>query len=394
LVRTQAFDTLGVHSFDALDAPMLIDSDAAQAAVLRSDVPASMLGGTAHAGVSGLAVLGGGRSRPVSMKRPLVRPADFEGLTWRDVPSTGRDAAVRAVAGRLDRVLHPWFMLPIGLKSGSIGVLESSLDALFFDLVPQTPTAYVTDGVRLWPNMSALIANPHRLARLSATQRAWLRQAAMEAQAYSVANAKSDRAAVADLCATGVRFVEAPAGTAAALRRAFSSAYSKLDRDAETRRYIERIQQLRSALPPEQPLRVPPACSVHHPAPVGAGPAVASSVPDGVYRTRLSAGDLRRAHITGLDVARYAGTETLTIARGRWRLDQEGSFGRSRASGTYSGTPLRTVWTVLKENGAPARPLDQSRYSLSYGNGVLRVIARPSDLESALYSSHPWERIG
>ena len=43
VVGTRVFDTLGVSSFQALDAPMLIDSYAVEAAVIEGDIPARML---------------------------------------------------------------------------------------------------------------------------------------------------------------------------------------------------------------------------------------------------------------------------------------------------------------------------------------------------------------
>ncbi|HEX6714944.1 MAG TPA: hypothetical protein VF066_16255 [Thermoleophilaceae bacterium] len=393
-VGTHVFSTVGVQSFDALDAPMLVDSYTLQSAVLRSEIPQQMLAPAKAVGVTGLGVLGGRLSRPVAVKRPLIRAEQFRGLRWRVLRSVPRDAAVRALGGRPNHVVSPGFMLPIWLLTGHVGAVETNLDSLFFQLVPQTPTAYVTENVRLWPDASALIANPRWLARLSARQRTWVREAARDAQSYSAAAIDSDAGTVPDLCATGVRFAEAQPAVVVALRRAFTPAYADLRRDRVTRGYIARIRALKATLPADPPLRVPAACAADHPTPAGKGPAVRSTIPDGVYRTRLTARDLHAASVSGPDIQRFTGTETLRLGGGRWTLDLQGSFGHSRQAGTYSGSAARTVWRQLELDGKPARRPFESRVSLRYANGRLVFGGLGNDLFRALYSAHPWERIG
>ena len=63
-------------------------------------------------------------------------------------------------------------------------------------------------------------------------------------------------------------------------------------------------------------------------------------------------------------------------------------------SATHTGTPPRTLWTLMKQNGDPARTPLARRFSLSFANGMLQIAAGPSDLEDAWYSSHAWKRIG
>jgi hypothetical protein len=56
-VGTRAWDTVGVTSFDALHAPLLIDTYALQQKVLESTVPSEMLSGLGPLGIVGLGVL-------------------------------------------------------------------------------------------------------------------------------------------------------------------------------------------------------------------------------------------------------------------------------------------------------------------------------------------------
>ena len=71
-VGVRAFAELGVHDFDILVAPMLIDSLDAQRAVLGSDLPARMLASMDDLGVAGLALMGGPLRRPIAADAPLM----------------------------------------------------------------------------------------------------------------------------------------------------------------------------------------------------------------------------------------------------------------------------------------------------------------------------------
>src|SRR5215210_965460 len=81
VVGTQVFDTLGVTSFQALNAPMLVDSYALQAAVLESGLTDVMMQPLSDIGVTGVATLAGALRRPVSVEKALVAPDDWQGIT-------------------------------------------------------------------------------------------------------------------------------------------------------------------------------------------------------------------------------------------------------------------------------------------------------------------------
>jgi hypothetical protein len=184
----------------------------------------------------------------------------------------------------------------------------------------------------------------------------------------------------------------------AALRRSFEPAYARLARDAAAAAYVDRIRRLTAGMPAAAPLGLPGACTASHPAPVGGGPPVRSTIPNGVYRMRLEPRDLRRADLTGLDLKRYEGVQTLRLKNGRWTLERESPLGRSVMSGIYSGSAARTVWTETTLDGKPATAHGPAggRFSVSYSGGKLRInpVELPDDLEAVWYGSHPWERIG
>ena len=97
---TSVFDTLGVPSFQALSAPMLIDSYPLENAVIRSSLPAKMMAGLAKLDVTGLAVLGDEMRRPVGVRQPILSLADWRGITFGTYQSKTEDAAVRALGAK------------------------------------------------------------------------------------------------------------------------------------------------------------------------------------------------------------------------------------------------------------------------------------------------------
>ena len=74
---------LGVKSFQALTAPMLIDSYALENAVIESGVTEEMMEGLDELGVAGLGVLADG-SAPAdrASTRPILGPADWRGISF------------------------------------------------------------------------------------------------------------------------------------------------------------------------------------------------------------------------------------------------------------------------------------------------------------------------
>jgi len=93
---TSVFDTMGVTSFQALTAPMLIDSYPLENAVIRSGLPSRMMAGLGKLNLTGLAVLADGLRRPIGVRHPILSPANWRGITFGTVRSRGQEAAIRA----------------------------------------------------------------------------------------------------------------------------------------------------------------------------------------------------------------------------------------------------------------------------------------------------------
>jgi TRAP-type C4-dicarboxylate transport system substrate-binding protein len=79
ITASRAFDIVGVDSFQALQAPFLIDSYALERKVLESSIPATMLAGLRPYGLAGLGILPGPLRRPLGFGRPLLAASDYKG---------------------------------------------------------------------------------------------------------------------------------------------------------------------------------------------------------------------------------------------------------------------------------------------------------------------------
>lgn len=272
-VGTGVFDTLGVTSFQALTAPLLVDSYALQKAVIDSEVPNLMLRDLDRLGVTGLAVLADGLRKPIAVRRPLLGPADWRGITFQSFRSQERAQAIRALGATPSDAFGA---LNDGIAKGGIHGFEKSL--LIYQINAMAPRApYVTINVNLWPQPVALLANPARLAGLTGQQRDWLRKAAQGAAADSTALADQDARLIAEACASGARFANASEADLEALRTAFGPVYTDLAKDPQTRSFIDRLRQLKKATPSGPPPAVPAACNARDPAAPAASAGVTST---------------------------------------------------------------------------------------------------------------------
>ena len=173
IVGTRIFDTLGVRSFQALTAPMLIDSFPLQQAVISSGIPRQMTTGLDRLRVTGLAVLADGLRKPIAVAHPLLGPRDWSGITFATFKSDSQEQAIRVLGARVSDLFDG--PLDAALRSGKVQAFEKNL--LIYQLRQmQTTAPYVTANLNLWPQTLAVIANPARLAKLTPQQRGWLRQ--------------------------------------------------------------------------------------------------------------------------------------------------------------------------------------------------------------------------
>ena len=341
VVGTRVFDTLGVDSFQALTAPMLIDSYTLERAVIGSGIPAQMMRSLDTLHVTGLGVLADGLRKPIAVRKPLLSPADWRGVTFAAFRSRESSQAIRALgATPSDAWGTP---LDQGLGNSTVGGFEKSL--LIYRMHPElwNLARYVTANVNLWPQTLAVIGNPARLARLTAQQRAWLTQAVRDAAARSTGLIGGDAGLLPGLCASGTRFADASHADLAALRNAFASVYAQVEQDPQTRQFIAEINRLKQHTPPGPALVIPGGCTGLAPGSApghgspGAGTKTTQVTPlDGVWQVSYTRAEFVAAHADPSEVVPVNyGSFTLTLHRGNSAFTRPGARPSPQTTATY-----------------------------------------------------------
>jgi TRAP-type transport system periplasmic protein len=246
---TRIFDTLGVTSFQALTAPMLIDSYALEHAVVTSSIPSEMLKGLDALHLTGLAVLGDGLRKPIAQDGPLLAPSDWEGVLFNVFRSKGQTAAIAAMGAQ-----------PTDVFVGDVAYTAAEKNLLIYERNYVARFPYVTSNVNLWPQTLALFANPASLARLTGEERGWVRRAAADAAAGSTGFFDHDQDLVEAACAKGARYAEASERDLTSMRQAFDGVYAGMEQDPQTKGFIEQIKAQKDALPAAPALRIPDDC--------------------------------------------------------------------------------------------------------------------------------------
>jgi TRAP-type transport system periplasmic protein len=322
---SRVFDTLGVGSFQALTAPMLIDSYALENAAIESGVTEDMMEGLDGLGVLGIAVLADALRRPIGVDAPILEPADWKGTSFGTLKSDGQVEAIRALGGAPMEIFGPH--REQALENGTLHGFEFGL-LQYTDPKWSSHAPYVAANVHLWPQMDVVLANPDRLDGLTSKQRGWLEEAAQDAERRSAELADRDAWALDVACEGGARFADASEADLAALRGAFQPVYASLRRQSATRDFLARIQALKRSTPAEAGLMIPPECTGKVPRRPSVSDAKAPSYLNGTYRMVLTQADADKVGDTDEG---YPSVNTITLKDGRL---EGGCFGAD--GGTYS----------------------------------------------------------
>jgi TRAP-type C4-dicarboxylate transport system substrate-binding protein len=376
-VGTRAFDDAGVRAFDALHAPLLIDSYEAERRVLEGPLAGRMLAALPH-GLAGIGVLPGPMRKPLGTA-PFTEPADFRGRAVAITRSAVASATLRALGAR-------GVEIPSGGDIAGLDGVESQVDSIQGNGYDGN-AKYLAADVNLWPRPLVLFASRRAFDRLTAEQRDVLRRAAAEAVGPTLAQIEHDeRDAAGILCRRGVEFVTAGASRLAALRRAVAPVYARLEQDAQTRQAIEQIRAAGTGATPS----TLPRCS--HPGRT-ATPSARTPL-DGAWVLHTTAEDLRRIGTPEQDInPENYGELTMTLRRGRWV--QQPTSG-DRAAGSFTVKDHVITLIVETSSGGPARSRPGEvwtfRWSLYRGRltlGPVRGKVSPEPMRA-----RPWRRAG
>lgn len=299
----RAFHSVGVTSFDALIAPLKIDSMALQQKVLASEIPTDMLAGVKRAGLEGVGVLPGPMRKPAGITRALRAPADFAGARIAISPSAVADQSLRTLGA-------------IPVQSGFEGASISGDDGIEQQVTSISGNNYdrivttITVNVNLWPRPLVVVANARVFASLTDAQRKWLRSSARDSlDASSNVQMTRDTEDLSPICRRGnAELVAATAAQLAQLRAAFGPVDAWLRHNAATARYLDKITALRAGTVtpyPQEALSCAGITARPHPqtsAPPATTPTTTTPL-DGVYELTLSEADLRAAGASSEELA-------------------------------------------------------------------------------------------
>jgi TRAP-type C4-dicarboxylate transport system substrate-binding protein len=377
---SRAFGHVGVPSFDALHAPLLVDSYALERKALESPLVGEMLRGLKPLGVVGLGILPGPMRKPLGVSR-FVRPEDYAGRTLAVQRSQVAQLTLRALGARGAEIPSA------GAIDGYDGIEQQvdSIDGNSYDKVDK----YLTANVNLWPRPLVVFMNAKAFDGLNGRQRAALRDAARVALPATLAAAQaSEKGGAVSLCRRGVRFVTAGAADVAALRRAVQPVYDRLERHAQTKAAIEDIQAMRSDA---GAIVDAPTCSI----PGSPQRATGKVTPvDGVYRLHTTPADVRAAGATeGEVIPENYGTWEMLLDRGRMTQQQpRGDF----AAGTYTvvGDTLTLTFTRTSGGRAKTRPGEVWDFRWSLYRDMLTLEPVEGGVSPAPMLAKPWRRIG
>lgn len=333
-VGARAFDRVDVDSFQALLAPLLVDSHDLQAAVFEAGIPERMLAGVDDIDLVGIGVLPGPMRKVLGVDKPFLGPADFAG----------------AVVGMNDSALSEQTLVALGATPRAM-VASTQLDGVegyeqqLASIVGNHYAAvaeYVTGNLNLWPRPLVIVIGTQAYESLTAGQQGALRDASAAAVADALHGSRSeDTIAVASLCRDGMTLAVASDDDLSELRRAVEPVYEQLLADAQTKAHLEAIQALKDDLDAGPDTAT---CATAKPS---ADEQTASQL-NGTYQWTLTDDDALEHGEPGDKTPEaleswYPTTFTAELDNGRWSLAQTADHGVD--GGTYEEFRDRVVFT-------------------------------------------------
>jgi len=391
-VGTRVFGDLGVAELAPLTAPLLLDSYRLQEAVIADDAATQALAAVDEVGVEGIALVPGALRRPLSNTKPLMTPADWEGLTVASFHSAQNADSFRALGAEPRAVTFA--ERNVGLFDGSIQVLENSLGML--DSEREQILPYTTVNLALWPRISAIIGSEQTVTQLGPDGLAVLRRAAGDVAQMSDELIKLDADALASACSDGARFAEASADQLAEFRSVFAPIYERLQDGAATSELYSAITALKESVESEPALSVPIECTGEAPVEPDANSDGNEGALNGRYQgVKHTIESLRANGFTPEDADGVAGTFTLVFEDGAFELIHDWHGGeRFGCTGEYSIDGDRV--TVDYDPGGDCGPggeLFNSGFTVTGDQAVFTDFESAYETDLHIFTSAPFTRL-
>lgn len=240
-VGARVFDRLGMTGFQAMLAPLLVDSHDLQRAVFEDGIPQEMLAGVEELSLVGVGVLPGPMRKVLGVRGAFVAPGDFAG----------------AVVGMQDSALVEETFRTLGATAKAVPASAEldGLDAYEQQLGSITGNGYqdradaVTSNLNLWPRPLVIVAGESVYDELTDEQQRALREASRSVMVDALLGASDeDEESAAILCDTSITIETINEDGLAAFQQALEPVYSSLREDPTTKRFLDRIQALKESV--------------------------------------------------------------------------------------------------------------------------------------------------
>jgi TRAP-type C4-dicarboxylate transport system substrate-binding protein len=382
LAASRAWDTQGITSFQALQAPVFIDNDALAVAVATSDIARQMLSDVSSSGLTGLTLWPEDLRHPFSLisGKPLLSPGDFAGLNIRTTPSGISNMMVEVLGGK-----------PMFEESGYEGA-ESGLRQGAH--LTGTPTA--TGNVTFFAKYQVLFANDAAFQKLSENQRAVLRQAVAATQKKAIAEHPSETDAASAWCADGGTIVLASDAQVAAFEAAAQPVLDSIRKDSFNAEMITAIRDLKTKTVASLGAQ---ACAPD--AQVNAQPTAGTEswstglLPNSVWRVELSAEDIIQMGVLKSKADQYAGTYTWTLKDGQYvNLWEDGKGNSGKCIGTYA--VVEDFVRLTSTTDDCPNEVEDFQWRLDEDGlhiHILDIKGVPFTEVKATYEAKPWQKI-
>lgn len=240
MIPARAWDTEGVTSLRALQAPFLLTSNDLVGQVVKADMANEMLAGLDKAGVTGLALVPESLREIFSFGKPFLSLRDFQGTTVRTPKSDTSFKVFKALGATADDPNGDAF--DNAIANGAVAAAEVSLPLASSLPVPATATANLVP----YPKINSMVANQAKFAELSQEHQNMLREAASETRDWGVDVMPDPATGAAQYCKEGGTVVNTTEKNLADMETATQSVYTDLEKDPQTKSFIDQIRALKS----------------------------------------------------------------------------------------------------------------------------------------------------
>ncbi|MEV6107916.1 TRAP transporter substrate-binding protein DctP [Streptomyces sp. NPDC051940] len=237
-VGVRVLDRVGAPDFQALLAPLLVDSYELQAAVFEAGVADRMAAGLADAGLHAVGVLPGPLKRVVGVERPVLDVRSFAGRRFAVSDSSLVESTYRALGATP-------VPAPADVDLAGFDGVEFQLGTVVGRHTNEQ-AGYVTGNLDLWPRPLAVLMSPAAHDRLTGGQRELLARTLKGRQAAAIDAAREeDRESAKALCGLGMEIPSSSAAQLRALRDTVQPVYDELRRNARTAGWLDEIEALK-----------------------------------------------------------------------------------------------------------------------------------------------------